>query len=206
MVTLVTILTGSDNMAVDFERIIHPNAPDPQQLRRLASVGINSAVSRDKLRHLQRSNNSHYFIDEIDRQGSRVVGDRIEDLVHIRHRMSGRVGARNEVGQPRIWSLKYYDTYWANADGTWLGERTLYRFEWNRTRTLLAERTFRLVGIDQPDFDMGEQILNFSFPDDAADIWHAQQQVETVTRDDCEELIRDATNYFEEIEAIHNAA
>lgn len=102
--------------------------------------------------------------------------------------------------------MKYYDTYWANADGTWLGERTLYRFEWNRTRTLLAERTFRLVGIDQPDFDMGEQILNFSFPDDAADIWHAQQQVETVTRDDCEELIRDATNYFEEIEAIHNAA
>lgn len=195
-----------ENMSLEHERIINSDAPTPTQLHKLAAIGISSAASRERLKHLKRSGRAHYFIDEIDLAGDFSLAD--DEIVQIRHRMAVRVGVRPpEPGLQKSWSLKYFDTFWAESrPGVWLGGRTMYRFEWNRNRATLAERTLRVVGIDRPDETLDSYLDRFSVRDDDAAILSVRQDVENVTGEDCEDLMRDASDYFGVIDRMQKIA
>jgi hypothetical protein len=200
-------------MSVAAERYIHFNAPDPAQLRQLAAVGIASAVSRQGLKSPSRFPGSHYFVDSIDAvdavaEASMVNGGPAE----VYHRVAGRAGRVMQGERDvkiRRWSLKFYDVFAMRTtrpnkltEAGWLNAQTLYSFEWNECKTLLAKRRLRLVdGSGSGDRELGDIIDGFSIPDDIAALWHAGDEMSRVTAPECDALIHDMRNYFALVEA-----
>lgn len=193
-------------MPFETERRIHDNPPTPEQLHTLASIGVRSAVSRERFKTLQRTPNAHYFVDELD-----LLTDvpTLEDDMptQVRHRMAMRVGARPPQDRyGKVWSLKYLDTYFAEDTlGEWRAERSTYSFEWTRGKVLVADRSLRLVGFESPydSDDLETQLDHFQVRDDAAAILQAQEELRTVTEADCDELIKDMSEYFTVIDAVN---
>lgn len=191
------------------ERAVGESMPTHEQLRKLAAIGMSSAVQRDKLRHLKPrpaagriSEPSHYVLDELELVGSSIFQP--EEPTQVRHLMAMRVGTRREDDAPKVWSLKFFDAYWAEyAPGQWLGERTLYRFEWNRSAVLMADRTFRLVGIERPENELEYYLDHLTITDDMPDILHAEQQMSHITSEDCEHVLDSAQGYFSAVESVH---
>jgi hypothetical protein len=191
------------------ERVVDESMPTREQLSSLAAIGMSSAVQRDKLRHLKRRPDggrivepSHYVFDELALIGNSELLP--EEPVQIRHLMAMRVGTRREEGNLKTWSLKFYDTYWTeHAANQWTGERTLYRFEWNRYATLLADRAFRLVGFERPEENLEYDLDHFYIPDDMPDIWHAERQMGRVTGHECDRMIQSAQSYFSAVQSQH---
>lgn len=186
---------------LNHEQIIHEDAPEPAQIKRLASVGIASAAARRRLKTLQRSKRAHYFVEEVDFLAESTEGSDFPN--EIRHRMAGRVGLKLVDGYSKVWSLNYFDTYWFNSENAgWQAARALYRFKWDRSRTLLAERSLRMVG-DTVDNDIGslaDQIDSFRVLDDDAALLLARDDFRRVTADECEVLIKESQDYFSVIE------
>ncbi len=191
-------------MSLETERLVHEQAPTQEQLRNLAFIGVKSAVQRERLRTLNRASNAHYFVEEID-----LLGDvNLEDVpVQMRHRLAMRVGVRPpKDGMPKIWSLKFLDTYSVEArPGEWQFERSTYRFEWTRSKTLMADRATRLVCLGDyiPD-ELDWYLDRFSIPNDAIDILAASEQLRMVTADDCDELTNEVTSYLNVVEGVLN--
>lgn len=198
-------------MSLEHERIVHTDAPSPEQLMRMAQIGVRSAVRREKLRKMPKNRDprGYYVIDELDKFETSPY--QFEDhLLQTRHRMSVRVGSREPDlirNKPKTWSLKFYDVFYARNEAeeqAWTGERTAYRFEWSRTQTLLAERSFHAVGLEKPDHDIADYILNFSLPDDAASTLYFNSQMEQITSSGAEELAQNLDEYFGEVERVHS--
>ena len=192
-------------MSLEAERLVHDNPPSAEQLHTLASVGVRSAVSRERFKTLKRTRGVHYFIDELDLLADAQVEE--DTPQQIRHRMAVRVAARPpQDGTEKVWSLKYFDTYSVESQkepGTWVGERSTYRFEWTRSRVLMAERALRLVGFPTVREDNLESDLeHFRVFDDDAAILSVSDELRMVSSDDCDELIRDMSEYFSVIESI----
>lgn len=190
-------------MSVLAEQYIHPNAPDPTQLRLLAAVGIASAASRQGLKSPPQFPRSHYFVDSIDAlaEGSDIATGPVE----VYHRVAGRagrvIGAERDM-KLRRWSLKFYDVFAARGGKEWINAQTLYRFEWDEQRTLLAERKLRLVdGLSVSGLNLDDAIDKFYVPDDMAAVWHAEDEMSRVTAPECDVLIQDMRNYFALVEA-----
>lgn len=187
----------------DYERLIHPDAPEPAQIKRLASIGVSSAAARNRLKQLSRSNRAHYFVEEMDFLGVPVDGELQDFPVEVRHRMAGRVGLNLVNGYDKVWSLNYFDTYWVNTeDAGWIASRALYRFKWNRHKTLLAERSLRMVAesISNDLPDLYDQLDRFSLADDSVAFLSAKDDFKRITADECEGLIKDSQEYFDQLE------
>lgn len=196
-------------MPFDTERLIHDNPPTPEQLHTLASIGVRSAVSRESLKTLRRTSNAaHFLVDELDLSFDMPTAE--DDAIRqVRHRMAMRVGARPpQDGLGKVWSLKYFDTYFGYAEDApekWRGERSTYRFEWTRGKVLMAERSLRLVNFDSPyDKDELEAHLDhFQLRDDDVAILQVQEELRAVTQPDCDELIKDTSEYFSVVDAVN---
>jgi len=196
-----TIFLGNDRnkMSAEHERIIHDNAPSPEQLFRLASIGMGEVARRKRLKRSPYSrddNRSYFFISEF---GTYNGIRESEKPLEIRHQMAGRMGRKTLERFNTIWSLKYFDTFWVQQDDeTWQAERTRYRFEWDRKRTLLAERHIRFLRPSEMavDRDLADEIEAFSFADDEDIIWHTRGEIETVTDRDCDLLVEDVRSYY----------
>jgi hypothetical protein len=190
-------------MSVATERCIHFDAPNPVQLRQLAAVGIASAASRQGLKSPSQFPGSHYFIDSIDALTETRTVD--NGPVEVYHRVAGRAGRVMQGERDvkiRQWSLKFYDVLAMRSKGMWLNAQTLYRFEWDDQRTLLAERRLRLVGDSiSGDRELGDIVDRFSVPDYMAALWHAGDEMLRVTAPECDALIRDMRDYFAIVEA-----
>jgi len=182
------------------EVVLSDLPPTPDQLHRLASIGVSSAAERQKLRSMAKYKRAHFFVDEVDMPLDHE--DQVE-VGFVRHRMAGRVGIRAATHQsPKIWSLKFFDTYFVEQEpGKWVGERTLYSFEWNRLRVEMARRSIKLISDYEESVEHGidDLIDNFSVPEDMASMWHVRSQMEQVTADDCEELIEEAARYYSQL-------
>lgn len=180
----------------EIESIDRNDTPSPMQLRRLAMVGATTAMRRQTLRRMARKKDAYFFIDEVDS----LNDTELLEAGRIRHRMAARLGKRAiDAGQQ--WSFKCYDTYWVEqGPDKWMAERTLYRFEWQPERTVLADRAVKIIGdVDaaaRADLDLGDTIDGFSMSDDAASILHAQMEFEAVTASDCEHLISAMSRYY----------
>jgi len=191
------------------ETILAPNAPTPEQLHHLTSIGFGSASSRNRIKELKRSPRSHYFIEELDLL---PLYDEDVEIRTMRHRMAGRVGVRMARMQngPEVkhWSLKFFDTTWVEQEPTvWLAQRSLYKFEWNRSSVVMSERTTRVIGdgAQQPT-DMYDAIDGFNIRDDELALWHAQSEFEAVTGDDVELLAAEAKRYFGMVDTLSSRA
>ncbi len=192
-------------MPIESERLIHDNAPTTEQLRRLASVGVKSAVTRERFKTLRRSKGVHYFVDELDLL---IDATQRDEPAQVRHRMAVRIGVRPpSQDTPKVWSLKYFDTYSVEPEpGVWRAERSTYRFEWTRNQILMADRALRLVGFNTPhDEDLDYYLDHFSIDDDSAAILEVEDDIRMVTADDCEELIKDTSEYFRVVDAVESS-
>jgi len=188
------------------EPILAPNPPRPDQLHQLANIGARSAASRDALKHMHTVKNAHFFVHELDLANDASL---LTEVGQMRHRMVGRIGVRRAERGIKLWSLKFYDTYWVETQPTqWQANRTLYTFEWNRVRTTMASRALQVIGdnVQRPPEDLADTLDTLSLRGDEPDIWHAEAQFETVTQGDCEQLIHDATDYFDIVDRLHASA
>lgn len=196
-------------MSLAAEKFVHEDAPDPAMLRRLASVCVSLAASREMLKSPPKFVGSHYFIaavSALDTDTSILAGQMPSaEPVEIWDRLAGRVGrVRHKHADIKLrqWSLKVYHTHASKREGlTWLSAQTLYRFEWDDQRTLTAERRLRLVdaaGAHGTDID--DMINAFHVPEYMASIWHAEVEMARVTRHECEEIIEHMTGYFNRLD------
>lgn len=194
---------------LDYEQFIHDDAPEPAQIKRLASIGVSSAAARNRLKQLSRSNRAHYFVEEMDFSGVPVEGAEHSYPVRVRHRMAGRVGLRLVGGYGKVWSLKYFDTYWMNSlEAGWQGSRALYRFQWDRSKTLMAERSIRLVSssISNDLPDLYHQLDHFNMTADEAAFLAIKDDFRKVTAEECEDLIQESYDYFQRLDANQSLA
>lgn len=194
-------------MSFEAERYIHDNAPTPDQLQRLASVGMRSAVSRGRLRTVTpRTRNAplHYFIDEYNA----YVDSANEGFLQVRHRMTASVGAKNIEGAEKRRTLTLFDVYFIEPDsGGETAARAVYQFEWTRRRTLMAQKTLSVLSQESSNgVALDEQLDRFRVLDDAAAILGASEEMRMVTGEDCEDLAVDMSNYMDVIEAMHHRA
>ena len=192
-------------MSFETERIIHEDAPTPAQLHKLAKIGIGSAAMKLSLRSIPRAEGAHYFVDEMDL----MDGLDFEPL-QARRRIAMRIGVRPPAdGNSKVWSLRYFDTYHVEpTPNDWKTMRSIYRFEWTRTRALLAERTLRIVGDQQSQLKTLDEYFDqgVSFRDDAAQILSVEEEMRAVSRGDCEEVIDAASDYFRLIDSVSSRA
>lgn len=191
-------------MSIEAERYVNETPPTPEQLHKLASVGVRSAVSRKRFKTMKSRSGVHYFIDELDFLAEMPTD--VEDPVQVRHRIAARVAAYPaHAGGAKSWSLKYFDTYFTEpTPGVWRGERSTYRFEWTRGRVLLAERTMRLIGFGVDPIDTVEETLDrLHLPDDTVPLLQVENELQAVTDKDCEDLIVDMSNYFSTVDTMN---
>ena len=184
-------------MSIDIERRISDTPPTPEQLHKLAAIGVSSAVAREKLRMHPSQLNARFVSDELDLDTDTACDN--EDLPsRARHRLTMRFGARLSEEGERIRSLKYASTYSVEfAPEFWVAERATHRFEWTRQKVLLAERAIIITGLGEPQVEtLADVFDNFKLRDDSVDILHASDQFQEITADDCEELIADMDEYF----------
>lgn len=190
----------------DTERIVTDTPPTPEQLHKLASIGMSSAAARERILSRKEKKRAHFVIDELDLLLHTAQDS--DEPSQVRHRIAMRVGAYPASrDSEKQWTLKYADTYSVEATpGIWTAERSTYRFEWTRSKILLAKRTIQLFGVDAWQGETVEDELDhFHLRDDSAEILHASNQFETLTSDDCDELMRDMSEYFGAIDAINRS-
>jgi hypothetical protein len=191
-------------MSLAAERYLHEDAPDPVLLRRMASVCVASAASREMLKSPPKFVGSHYFMAAVNifyADMDVFEGQPAAEPLERWDRLAGRVGRVREKKDGiklRQWSLKVYDVHALKHRGTtWLNAQTLYRFEWDDQRTLMAERRMRLMDTQGRHVDdLGDTIDRFSVPEDMAAIWHAETEIARVTVPECEDIIDRMTGFF----------
>jgi len=184
-------------MSIDIERRVSETPPTPEQLHKLAAIGVNSAVAREKLRMHPTQHNARFVSDELDFDTDTADdGDSLPS--RARHRLTMRFGARLSDEGERIRSLKYASTYAVEfAPEYWVAERATHRFEWTRQKVLLAERAIIMTGLGEPARDTVADALEvFELKDDTVELLHASDQFQEITADDCDELIADMAEYF----------
>lgn len=181
------------------EVLVPENAPAPEQLFRLAAIGVKTAANRQRLRSMQRTPKAHFFIDEVYFLNESNAN---EDPSEIRHRMAGRIGRKaiNSVAL-REWSLKFFDTFWVQQpNGHWSAGRTRYRFEWDRARTTLSERSITILeSTGATHSSTIAELLESGLQLEETELWNVRSDIAAVTAEDCDQLIADASEYYKRL-------
>lgn len=173
------------------------DAPTPQQLRRLTLTGASSAMRRNKLRRLERMDDSYLFVDHVDVP---VALNEMRGTGNVRHVIGARLG-KLATADVATWEAKYYDTYRVERDtGKWLVASTSYDFVWQPERTLVAERNVKVRGETHAyyheELGVDDMVERFYIHDDDAAFLNAQVEFEAVTASDCEDLISMLSRYY----------
>ena len=179
------------------ETYVGDNPPTTNQLFRLASLAMSAANAKKVHRPSPIKPRAHYSIQEAYYYNEAAPMLYDDYPTEIRHRMAVRIGRRTLDNIPlREWSLKFFDTYWyEQPEGRWSGIRTQYRFEWERDTVTLAER--RLTIVPQTHrAELYDYLENATVHYGMTDLLSAEMEMSQITKDDCEELIADAANYY----------
>lgn len=192
-------------MMPERERIVHENPPTPQQLQKLANIGMRSAAAREKLRSPSKIK-GHYCVDEIDFELPLSVA---QDPAQIRHRVAVRAGRRLDAvpgtdgATLPVHSLKYFNHYsvYDLSRKDYMSSRIQYKFEWTRGKALLAQRSLRFIDQTQPsiDNDLGDDILQFRLDDDAAQMLHTEEEFRHLSYGDVELQIEEMEQYYQHV-------
>lgn len=184
------------------ETYVNDNPPDTSQLFKLASYAMVSAEATNTHKVMTRSPRTHFSVQEVGylNEVAPLVFD--DYPAEARRRMAIRIGRQTLDGMPmKSWSMKFFDTNWyERPGGNWEGVRDLYRFEWNRGGVTLADKTSKMVSSNRDvmyERDMYTDLERFYIPDDAAAIVTAQHELTQVTADDCDLLLENVRDYYD---------
>ncbi|MFI5212394.1 MAG: hypothetical protein ACHQTE_00340 [Candidatus Saccharimonadales bacterium] len=169
--------------------------PTPRQLQRLAAVGFRSTHQRNAVKRRTKVD-EYYALDTLD---SVLISDD-DQIGSLRHTMGMKIGKWLRQDEPDVWRLKYYDTYRiSQKDSQDRLASTIYSFEWNKKRALLAKRVVKLAAsqYDTTDRSLDELLQHFYIRDDEASILGAKLDFEQVTAVDCDQLIEQTANYYD---------
>ena len=168
------------------ERAWEPGAyglPTPEQLFKIASIGICLAKNQGKFRGSREKENAHLFLaDELE-----YVEIQKNDDQQTTHKFIGRVG---RIGY-KHWSMRLAEAYWVSKGGNDDGYRLTYKFEWTDKDTLIAQRHLHAKE-DEDDIPFGFSI-NPETVDDLMfepDFLNAVNQFGHVSKADAESLTR----------------
>lgn len=179
--------------------------PSLDQLRKLASIGANSTKENASGRWNERTG-EYYAVDRLD---SIVMREEDDNLDSVRHSMGVRIGKRAVGNAFAIWRLEYFDTYRVEHQAAeQIRAVTKYEFEWSAKQVLLARRSLMLKTSQDTvqNSDLGDDILRFHVPDDAAALLEAQMDFEQMTHDDCDRLIDDTAAYYAQLATVNRQA
>ncbi|MDN5275946.1 MAG: hypothetical protein JWN33_595 [Candidatus Saccharibacteria bacterium] len=184
----------------DTERIITDNPPSPEQLHKLMTMSTSAAAERKKLRQSQWSSRSRGFVEDVDLTDDLPRDDGVFDARHV---MSAIVKATRYVdsGQQSQWNMTVFDTFFVDKRGV----RSIYKFEWNRLRTLNSQRYVKTLGFGalKSRDTLADEIDNFSISDLELSLWFAEAQMAAVTMEECENLIADMTDHFNGVNLLY---
>ena len=173
--------------------------PLPHQLQELMSIGA-TRQRKSIYGDVTDAREKYFAIDKLD---SIVVRGEAEGLESVRHSMGVRMARR---AMDDVWRLEYFDAYRvARHTDVQYKAVTKYEFEWSDDEVLLARRTASLK-TDQERHrvhDLGDEILHFYLPDDAAAILGAQVAFEHMTRTDCDSLIAYMSAYYDHVNIVN---
>jgi hypothetical protein len=189
-------------MSLHSEHLIAENAPTPQQMRRLALVGLSSAKGRQTLRRREAAGD-YYALDALESVVE--IGSDGGELSSLRHTMGMRIGKRAVHGVD-IWRLEYYNSQHLPRQqqrrSTSVSVR--YEFEWNKEQTFVARRMVKLLRQNDTmvKSDIGDDVDRFYIRDDEASILGTEVDFEQVTYDDSEDLIQETTAYYSLVDSL----
>jgi len=117
--------------------------------------------------------------------------------------MAVRIGRRMLGDIPmKEWSLKWYDTRsYQQLDGEWINERMYYGFEWARSTVTRAERKL-IVPSQTQQVDLYDYLDRVPIRDDTPYFLGSELEMSQVTAEDCDELIADVADYYEQTDAL----
>lgn len=172
--------------------------PSLEQVRKLAAIGASSPTDNTP-RRLNERTGGFFAVDKLD---SIIVRGEDEGIESIRHSMGVHLGKR----AVDVWRLEYFDTYRVERPAEQrVRAVTKYEFEWDEDEVLLARRAISLKKDDDHVrvHDLGDEILRFYLPDDAAAFLDAQLAFEEVSHDDCDQLIGRMAAYYAQVSAVN---
>jgi len=187
------------------------DAPKPHQVRAIASIGIKMANEQNRLLANMRFKRTHFWRNQMN---GNVEGDVLfDESLEVQRTVAGIIKrhikmvpdpetqVENDIGL-REWSMRLYDSYFLRPDpesAVRVGTKAMYRFEWDKEHVTLATRFVRMEpSLERKEiYDLGDEILHFSMPDDEVPIWHARMEFERVTEADCELLLSDIQQYHD---------
>ncbi|MDB5168090.1 MAG: hypothetical protein JWO55_348 [Candidatus Saccharibacteria bacterium] len=176
--------------------------PAVNQLEKLALIG--GTRPRKAAYGASLHEQEKYFaIDSLD---SIVVRGEDENLESVRHSMGVRMGRRVINAVNEVCRLEYVEAYHVECEThQQIKSVTKYKFEWNKKEVLLARRATLLTTSQERGYirNIGDTVLNFYVPDDAASILDAEIACAEVTYDDCEQFIKDTNAYYKHVNLVN---
>lgn len=160
--------------------------PSPEQLSKVAAIGMVNAKKEGKQYRSRNNENTHFFMPK-DSKTVEIFDE--DEYTRTYHRIVGRVA---RVGF-RHWSMQLAEPNWTTDGTSESGYRCTYFFEWTHRGAIRADKN---IVSKHPD-DVPEPSLDDSIvvPDLDHDIFepdflHAVSALKVVSAADCDELIR----------------
>lgn len=174
-------------------------SPTTQQMRRLARISVTSAQEH---RDLRRKPGRYYGTDTL---GSMTTNDVSDELLGLDHKVGIDLNRIKTGFMTAVWRLRYIDV---NSIQRLNGEhqkmKAMYDFEWNEQGVYIAKRTLStMTDAFTPDVDYF--LDHLAIKDDALTIVAAEADFENVTKGDCDRLIDETTQYYQQVKETHQA-
>lgn len=173
------------------EKLRHPgigNPPSPEQLFKLAAIGMTNAKKEGKQYKSRRSENAHFFMPS-DAKKIEVYDE--DEYVRTYHRMVGKVA---RVGF-KHWTMRLAEPNWIrDGNDEDRGHRTTYLFEWTNQGAVRADKhIITKHPDDEPKIDLDDEIIIPELDDRIfqPDFLYTIQEFKVVSEADCQQLIRD---------------
>lgn len=156
--------------------------PIPDQLFRLASIGVCLAKEQGKLKESRQADNAHIFLAQ-DNEVIEVHDE--EEYSRSTHKFIGRIA---RVGYKR-WSMRIAEPYWVSAEDGEDGYRATYAFEWTDKETIFASKRMNAKAPEENFMvDLKPEEVDAAMLQ--PDFLHAVSEFETMSSADCVDLIK----------------
>lgn len=152
--------------------------PVPEQLFKLASIGICLAKTQGKLYESRQKKNAHVFLAR-EIETPEVHSE--EEYRCTTHKFIGRVA---RIGY-KHWRMCIAELYWVSTKDSEDGHRAVYTFEWTNNAVLVASKKMNTKR-EEHESVLPEGVDELLFE---ASFVHAMNEFETVSKADCDQLI-----------------
>lgn len=177
--------------------------PSVEQLEVLASIGASRPRRMQSSSALDDFQPKYHAVDMLDMI---VVSEEGSGLERARHSIGVRMGRRAIDVVNEVCRLEYVEAYRVEREMyQQIKAVTKYEFEWNDETVLLARRTTTFSTYQERSHvkDIGDAVLNFYLPDDAASVLDAEVAYGQVSYEDCEQFIESTAAYYRQVNLVN---